>query len=174
MFLNILKKIKAKKFLRKHLVNDRILETDDIRNIAAVACIVNIDEFEDTAALYDFAGDLNISEHQFNIIAYTRTPKKYEDGKIPLFSLEDFNWKLQIREGNVKTFLSKEYDVLINYFTKEKTSLLYLSTLTQSKIRFGFKALDHHYNDVIFKVNTNNADLFRSEMLKYLKVMNKI
>jgi len=174
MFLNILKKVKAKKFLRKHLAKQRILETDEIRSISSVACIVNLDEFENTEMLFALAKDLNIQKDQFNIIGCTRTPKKYEGSQIPLLSLKDFNWKLQIKGGNVKTFLDKEYDVLINYFTKEKHSLLYVSTLTRAGIRFGFKRLNHQYNDVIFKVDTNNADLFKSEMLKYLKIMNKI
>ncbi len=174
MFLNILKKIKAKKFLRKHLAKQRILETDEIRSISSVACIVNLDEFEDAEALFALAEDLNIQKDRFSIIGCTRMPGKYEDSQIPLLSLKDFNWKLQIKGGDVKTFLDKEYDILINYFTKEKHSLLYVSTLTRAGIRFGFKRLNHQYNDVIFKIDTHNAGLFRSELLKYLKVMNKI
>lgn len=174
MFLRILKHTKAKKFLRKYFAQQKKIEIDDIAKISAVACIVNIDEFKNIPALTAIAGDLNIEPAKFTIITYTKTPEKHKDMEYPLFSFKDFNWRLRVKESDTKTFLDNKYDVLINYFTKEKLPLLFLSILTRAGIRVGFKQLDYNYNDIIFKVNTGNPALFRKELLKYLKILNKI
>ena len=174
MFLNILKKFKVRKFLKKQHAQQRKLNPGKTNVLSSMACIVHIDEFEHVEKLSSLAEELNIPGGQFHIMAYTKNPGKYKDIKYPLVSLNDFNWKLRAKRDHTKTFLSKEYDVLINYFTKKQLPLLLLSSLTQAGIRVGFKALDYHYNDIIFEIDPHDDVLFKSELLKYLTILNKI
>ncbi|MEM9686642.1 MAG: hypothetical protein AAF934_06935, partial [Bacteroidota bacterium] len=159
---------------KKQYAQQRTLNTEKTVVLSSVACIVNIDEFENVEALSSFAEALNILSAQFHIMVYTKNPGKYKHIKYPLVSLNDFNWRLRAKGDHTKTFLSKEYDVLINYFTKKQLPLLLLSNLTQAGIRIGFKALDYHYNDIIFEIDIHNDTLFKSELLKYLTILNKI
>ena len=124
MFLNILKKFKVRKFLKKQYAQQRTLNTEKTVVLSSVACIVNIDEFENVEALSSFAEALNILSAQFHIMVYTKNPGKYKHIKYPLVSLNDFNWRLRAKGDHTKTFLSKEYDVLINYFTKKTTTFV--------------------------------------------------
>ncbi|MCB0375200.1 MAG: hypothetical protein KDD04_04715, partial [Sinomicrobium sp.] len=61
-----------------------------------------------------------------------------------------------------------------NYFTREKLPLLFLSASTRAGIRVGFDRLHQDYNDIIFKIHPGNYELFREELLKYLKLLNKL
>lgn len=171
MFFYILKTVRARKFLRAHSREERPPEAEGFHTIAAVACIVNMDEVEDIAPLLSLAETFGLEDRQFTVLAYTKTPRKYEDSALPLFSLKDFTWKLDAKEEIIRSFLTGEYTLLINYFTKEKLPLLYISARIRAKLRVGFEGTDPHYNDLIFKIPVNNPALFKNELIKYVNIL---
>lgn len=170
----MLKHKKVRKFLRKYFTQENTPRVEEVRKISSAACIVNLDEFTEVPALSGFSGALGLAPDDFHIITYTKNPKPHKDLAYPMFSFKDVNWKLQLKESQTKTFLEKEYDILINYFTREELPLVFLSTLTQARIRVGFSALPEKYNDIMLAVPVEKPGLFKEELLKYLTILKKI
>lgn len=174
MFLNVLKKKKATKFLTRHFAQPQPLAIDEVEKINTVACIVNLDEFEDISCFAELVEALGITPNQFCLIGYSEQTKTIRRNVCPLFSFKSLDYKMTVRDTYVSSFLKQEYDLLINYFSTQKIPLLYLSALTNAAIRVGFAPLDIKYNDIIFKLDMEDFSLFKRELINYLKILNKL
>ena len=87
---------------------------------------------------------------------------------------KDLGWNGTIENGFVSEFVDREYDVLINYYTDDKLVLKILTARTNARIKVGFPSVDAKLNDLIFDTPIKNFDVFKTELKKYLKVLNEI
>ena len=67
-------------------------------------------------------------------------------------------------------FISFEYDILINFFKNNKFLTL-LSSKTKANFRVGFDSVDSELNDLIFSQQIIKYADFKSELIKYLKMI---
>ena len=77
----------------------------------------------------------------------------------------------QIENGHVTEFLSREYDVLINYYERETLLLKLLTLSTSARLRVGFSEVDHRLNDLILDTTLEEIEAFKLELKKYLTVL---
>ena len=75
---------------------------------------------------------------------------------------------------DVNEFISKKFDLLINYYDIEKAPLLQVSNLSKASFKVGFSAVDKRINHFMINTTTDNYKVFIDELFKYLKILNKI
>lgn len=176
MFDGIKDKFKYKsglKFLKERL-NKPFDSVKRTKGIKTIACIVDLDQFENANLFYEFVEEFNLRPNAIKIMGYKEYYDKNSPYATPVFSSKDLGWKGEIENSYVLEFLSREYDMLVNYFTEENLLLQILSVKTKARIRVGFNEVDAKYNDLILDTPIKDFITFKQELKKYLKVLNEI
>ncbi|MFH6604194.1 DUF6913 domain-containing protein [Maribacter algicola] len=176
MFKGIKDKLKYKsglKFLKQEL-SKPIGAVDRSHGIKSVGCIVDMDKFEDTDLFYQFQEEYSLRPNAVKIIGYKSYYDKNSPYSTPVFSDKDLGWNGAIENSYALEFLSREYDLLVNYYTGENLLIQLMSIQTKARFRVGFKDVDQHYNDLILNVPINDFKTFKSELKKYLYVLDEI
>lgn len=177
MFLKGLKdKFKYKsglKFLKQELSNPHEV-VERSKGITSVGVIVDMDKFDKTELFYEFVEDFKLRPNAVKVIGYKSYYDKNSPYATPVFSDKDLGWNGDIENSYALEFLSREYDLLVNYYKQENLLLQLMSIKTKARIHVGFPEVDPNFNDLI--VNTAMADFktFKQELKKYLAVLSEI
>jgi hypothetical protein len=107
------------------------------------------------------------------LIFKNKIPKN-EVNKYDVFSYKEINWSGEILDSNAKLFLNTNFDLLINYHDFENAPLVYASYLSEANFKVGFTTKDKIINQFMINTDVNNYQLFIDELVKYLKILNKI
>jgi len=176
MFKGIKDKFKNRsglKFLKEELKKP-FATVSRRRGISSVACLVDLDQFENVNLFYEFVEDFGLRPNAVKIIGYKRFYDKNSPYSTPVFSDKDLGWNGTIENSYVLEFLSREYDMLVNYYTEENLLLQLMSVQTKARVRVGFKEVDAKYNDLILDTSIKDFNTFKQELKKYLKVLNEL
>jgi hypothetical protein len=177
MFLKGLKdKFKYKsglKFLKQELSNPPEA-VDRTKGITSVGVIVDMDKFNKTELFYEFIEDLKLRPNAVKVIGYKSYYDKNSPYATPVFSDKDLGWNGAIENSYALEFLSREYDLLVNYYTQENLLLQLMTVKTKARINVGFPEVDSTYNDLIMETSMNDFETFKQELKKYLGVLNEI
>ncbi len=144
------------------------------KGITSVGCIVDVDNFEKAESFYELIDEYALRPNAIKIIGYKREYDKNSPYAIQIFSDKDLGWKGQIENGYVLEFLGREYDMLINYYEEDNLMMKLLSVKTQARLKVGLGTQDAKVNDLILNTPLKDFKLFKSELKKYLKVLNEI
>lgn len=115
----------------------------------------------------------NISKSGIEMVVFQQKINK-EQNLEDIITPKDFGWFGKTNSEKLKTILTKKYDLLINY---SKVDNLYSNLLLlqcKAGFRTGFKHLDNRFYDLIIDCKSKDLELFNKELLKYLKILNKI
>lgn len=115
-----------------------------------------------------------IKREDIQILLYKDRFKKKEIVNYPSFSHKDLSWKGTLENENVKSFTSKEFDMLISYYDTEKAPLMITTFKSKANFKVGFSTIDKRLNHFMINTNAENYKVFVSELFKYLKILNKI
>jgi hypothetical protein len=172
MFLNTIKNFLFKKNLKKQLNNVK----DESLNcpVTRVGLIVDESHFLETNALKQEIISNGISGNNIKIIVYCDNVKDKELYSEPTFGLKDLNLKGEFTQQAINDFISEEFDLLINYYDKEKPFLLLLTHNSKAKFKIGFSVVDKRLNHLLINVALEDYKSFAHESFRYLKILNKI
>jgi hypothetical protein len=176
MFKGIKDKFKynsAVKFLKQELAKDPP-KIDRESGISSVGCIVDLDSFDDANLFYDFVEDYNLRPNAVKVIGYKSSCDRNSPYSTPVFSDKDLGWNGNIENSYALEFLSREYDLLVNYYTAERLLIQLMNIKARARFRVGFKDVDRVYNDLILDAPLNDFKTFKTELKKYLGVLNEI
>jgi len=176
MFKGIKDKFKHKsglKFLKAELAKPAPV-VERSKGITSIACLVDLDKFDNANLFYEFVEEFSLRPNAVKIIGYKSYYDKNSPYSTPVFSDKDLGWNGDIENSYVLEFLSREYDLLVNYYTEENLLLQLMSVKTKARVRVGFKEVDQSYNDLILDTPINDFKTFKMELKKYLKVFNEI
>ncbi len=161
------------KFLKQELKRPAI-KLDRSKGITSVGCIVDLDQFSDVDLFYEFVDDFSLRPNSVKIIGYKNYYDKNSPYATPMFSDKDLGWKGNIENGYALEFLNREYDLLINYYTKEKLLLQLMTVKAKARINVGFGGVDKNLNDLIINTTLEDFKTFKAELKKYLFILNEI
>ncbi len=161
------------KYLQEEMEKPPVLVKRD-KGITSVGCIVDLDNFVDGEKFYELIDEFSLRPNAIKIIGYKRDYDKNSPYAIQIFSDKDLGWKGDIENGYALEFLGREYDLLINYYEEDNLLMKLLSIRTQARLKVGFGALDPKFNDLILNTPFKDFKLFKSELKKYLTVLNEI
>ncbi len=155
------------------LLNSRKLSFNN-KKIESVGIVLNSKEFSDFEAVRTFCKELGISSPKTKIITFiedTKTGEKLWDTYI---SPKDFGWKGNIKNVDLQTFIATEFDALICFYNILSTELNLITAASQANFKIGISNKNPRLYDFMIEVNSNQFDLFKLELKKYLTILNKI
>jgi|TARA_B110000444_G_scaffold34577_1_gene29974 hypothetical protein len=138
--------------------------------IKTLACIVDPSFPISTDNFIDLSNSLGLKEKDFKIITFQKNRNIFN-----VFSSLNMTPECVSFYGNLDgkdslEFVSFEYDLLINLF-KSNRFLTLLSSKTNAKFRVGFESVDSRLNDLIFSQKIIKYNDFKTEIVKYLKMI---
>ena len=172
MFLNHLKDFTTKKIVKNSLSNAKLVPSSNV--IKSVGIIFDETYFHEREALVAELVNNGIEENNIQILAFRDKIKKSETFDYPVFSHRDISWTATIDKREIKDFVAKDFDLLINYYDTEKAVLLLVSHLSKASFKVGFSSVDKRLNHFMITTTAENYKVFADELFKYLKILNKI
>ena len=177
MFLKGLKdKFKYKsglKYLKEELNSPpEILARE--KGIRSVGVIVDLDSFDHAELFFEFIEEFNLRPNAVKIVGYKSYYDKNSPYATPVFSDKDLGWNGNIENSYALEFLSREYDLLVNYYTQDNLMMQLMTIKTRARMNVGFAEVDSSFNDLILEADPQDFNTFKKELKKYLQVMNEI
>ncbi|AEH02805.1 hypothetical protein [Lacinutrix sp. 5H-3-7-4] len=172
MILKGFKEKSNQNYINKTL-NNRVVNSSDSK-IKSVGVIINIDEMIDYKWFDSLFKTLKIESSNCEIIAFTKEKTIEENNFFNSFNKNSIGWKGNIKNESLKSFLSKEYDILISYYLEASMHLKLLTVKSKANFKVGILHEDERLNDLIIKTPVKAYNTFEKELLKYLTILNKI
>lgn len=160
-------------FLKREL-GKKAKGIDGKKGVTSIGCIVNLDQFDDVQAFYDLALEFSLQPNAVQVIGYKEEYNKNSPYAAPMFTDRDLGWKGEIQNGYAYEFLSKEFDLLINYYTEDKLVLQLMTLHSKARLNVGFGEVDKDLNDLILNTSIKDFTIFKKELKKYLFILNEI
>lgn len=158
------------RYLRQQLQKPRE-SGERSQGIQVVGVLVDLERFDNPERFYELIESFSLRPNAVKIIGYKRSYDKNSPYATPVFSDKDLGWHGQIENSYALEFLSREYDLLINYFADENLMMQLMSIKVKAQMRVGFAGVDPVYNDLILGCDPADFGLFKSELKKYLTVL---
>ncbi len=177
MFLKAFKdKFKHKSALK--FLNEALKKPESVtkrkNGITSIGCIVDLDTYDGANTFYEFQDEFKLRPNAVKIIGYKSFYDNNSPYATPVFSDKDLGWKGNIENSYVLEFLSREYDLLINYYNEQNLLMQLLTVKTKARIKVGFPDIDKNLNDLILGTPIKDFKAFKKELKKYLLVLNEI
>lgn len=161
---------------RKHLNKIVSARQVDVNNskIQSLGVIIHIDEISDFELFRTLTEHLKVHPNKLKVIAYSNKSKDDHLSWDLCFDPKDFGWNGTIKNVELQSFLDKDFDVLISYYTQDLLELKLLTAKSKAKFKIGILQTDDRLNDLIIKTKVLEFNVFKEELIKYLTILNKI
>ncbi|MCB0461084.1 MAG: hypothetical protein R2816_02395 [Flavobacteriaceae bacterium] len=172
MFFKRLKKKSNQKYIN-NILNNRKASVDE-RSIKYVGVIFNHNEFKNYDQIRHVFKEIGINENKVKFITYIDDAKSRPNGWDAYFYPENFGWKGKIDGVDLIDFVNEPFDALISYYQHDNLELNMATTLSKANFKIGITNKDERLYDFIINIQPNQINVFKNELIKYLKVFNKI
>ena len=172
MFFKRLKKKSNQKYIN-NILNNRKTSVDD-RRIKSVGVIFNNDEFKNYDQLRSIFKSIGINENKVKFITFITDEKSRPNSWDAYFYPENFGWKGKIEGADLDEFINEPFDALISYYQSDHLELNLATTMSKANFKIGISSKDERLYDFIINIEPNQINIFKNELIKYLKVFNKI
>ena len=171
----MLKKIQQR-FLRK--LTDKNLNDRDTSNlndaVKTLGFLVDEELFSDFERLYAISEKMGLQRKDVKIFTFMQVKKKTPSLRQNQINNKHFTWKGEIHNQSANEFLEMQSDVLVGYYNSKNNYLDVMMSNSKAKFKVGFSETDKRLFDLIIKEDPLQVDRFGNELIKYLKVLNKI
>lgn len=172
MFLNRFKKKSNQNYINKILKSRKTSVNSN--KIESVGIILNLDEFNEYDNLRLFLKNIGIRENKVKFITFITDEKSAPNSWDSYFNPKNFGWNGKIKNVELQEFINTKFDALISYYKEDRLELNTVTALSKANFKIGISSNDQRLNDFIIDVKPNQINIFKKEIIKYLKVLNKI
>ncbi|MDO6759100.1 hypothetical protein Q4566_02715 [Tamlana sp. 2_MG-2023] len=172
MILKVFKEKSIKKRINK-LLSERVVQSDNMV-AKTLGVLINVDEFDDVTLFEKLANEIDIQSNNLKIIGFSANKKDESQSFVNCYYLEDFKRNGDIKNIELQTFLDTQFDVLMSYYTEDLLELKFLTVRSKAKFKIGVLQTDERLNDLIIKTKLKEFSVFKTEVFKYLRILNKI
>ncbi len=172
MFLKRFKEKSNQKYINS-VLNSRQVVVDD-RKIDAVGIVLNFDEYSNYDELRKLFKNIGLHENKVKFVAFVTDDKLTPSSWDTYFNPKNFGWNGKIDNVDLNEFINTEFDALISFYKEDNLELNLVTALSKANFKIGISNYDDRLHDFIIDVKPTETDIFKEELIKYLKVLNKI
>ena len=165
-----------KKFIHskiEKLIKNKSGKSPVTTKIQNVAILNNPKSGLDIKKLKILEDSLNLDNSRFHIFTVKEKKDNFNQLHGLIADASDLNMFGQIKNQQIKEFLNKKYDLLIDFTGMEKALEKYFSLMISAGFTVGFITDDASY-DLMIRVENNDIPTFIKEMTYYLKLLKMI
>lgn len=142
--------------------------------IRSVGVVLNLKEFGDLNAFRTYIAELGVLPPRTKVITFVEDNKITDKLWDTYFSPKDFGWKGTIKNIDLQTFIDTDFDVLICFYKNHCIELDMITAASKANFKVGISNDHLELFDLVIDVNTNQFELFKTELKKYLTILNKL
>lgn len=169
------KKLKRKSIQKQ---TDKNLNNRDLSQVNAPAKSLGflVDEalFWDFDKLYSFSKFLGFQPKDVKVFSLVEFKKKAPSLRQDQISNKEFSWDGTISNLDAKEFLNRPFDVLVGYYSGSHEFLNLMVSKSKAKFKVGVAGADDRLFDLLIALDINDTEAFKTELKKYLTVLNKL
>ena len=139
------------------LSNRTMVKPESVRT---VACLIDVSILHDVDLYHHLKELFQIQKNRVTTIYYSPKPSKELTLFSPQFNNRHLHWDGTLLHPMKKKVLSKNYDLLFNFFVKDNLVLQSISSQIKAGFRVGYVTVDHRLNDLMLGEENNTADQF--------------
>jgi len=143
------------------------------RGIKTVGIIVDEGADFDFEKLKKLQKKIASGSKNFSILTCKNSPNEFNEFRGVVFLEKDFSWNGKLQSKDVKSFLDNPFDMLIDYTKSSTIYKKYLVAKSKAKFKVGYANIDERLYDLMIAVK-DDISLFNEELIKYLKILNKL
>lgn len=172
MFSKIIKGFFLKKIISSKLSSANVEVS--VSKINTVGIIVDESYFTSIDLLKEEIQRYGVDENNIEILLYKKKlPNKNTKSEL-FFTRSNVKINGDFNKKEVNEFLEKPFDLLINYYEVDRSSLLLATKASKATFKVGFSSVDKRLNHFMINYSVSNYKEFISELFKYLKILNKL
>ena len=171
MFLNGWKHYSLKSKLQKGISRPNTKFNKDQNFGVGILC--DSQGFNEEVKLMHFAERI-FSNSENELFVYSDKKIKTHFSESQVFSNGDFSLSGKIKNESLSAFVEKPFKLLISYYRTENVFLDFVATQSRAIFKTGLATETNLYKDLIIDTDLKDIDLFENELLKYLKILNRI
>ncbi len=172
MFLNYIKEFSLKRLLKNSYQTLKINQS--VTPIKSVGLLIDESYFDKKEDLINELVASGIRKDRINVIIFKDKLNANQVFSYPTFNNKHISWNGKFTENVVLNFVQEKFDLLVNYYDVEKSSLLLITNKSQASFKVGFSSIDKRCNNLMIATNVENYKVFVFELFKYLKILKKI
>ena len=172
MFLKLFKKRSNEKYINNILDNRSVSISSE--KIRSVGVIVNLDEFKNYESLINIFSYLGINENKVKFVTFVSEKDATLNSWDSYFTPSEFGWGGSIHNIDVNEFINTKFDALVSYYNSDCFELNLVTAKSKANFKIGISFHDKRLHDFILNIETKYTDVFKNELEKYLKGLNKI
>jgi hypothetical protein len=172
MILKVFKEKSNQKYINKLLNARQVAVSNNKMNTVGV--ILNLSEFSDFESFRLFFKSLGIQPAKTKIIAFVEDPTDSNDLWDTYFNPKHFGWKGKINNIDLQTFIDTKFDVLISYYKEKHLELNLITASSKANFKVGLTNEDERLFDLMINLKPKEFSIFKTELKKYLTVLNKL
>lgn len=172
MFLKGFRDKSNQKFIKKLLNNKP--PTVVANKLQTVGVLLNFNEFNDFEVFRKLFKELELTSPKCRVGAFIEDEKQISGTWNTYFIPKNIGWKGKIESVDLETFIKADFDVLISYYNQNQVELNLITVLSKAKFKIGLANVDDRFYDLIINVKTDQFNIFKTELKKYLKILNLI
>lgn len=172
MILKAFKEKSNQKFLQRLLSSTNTAVSR--KKIETLGIIIDSAEFSDAELLNGFFCDLGIELPKIKTVIFVQDENINERLWGNYFSKKDFGWGGSIKHAELQMFLNTEFDALVSLYKNDFIELKLATALSKANFKIGLSGVDDQLFDLILDLNVKDFDIFKTELKKYLTILNKI
>ncbi len=142
--------------------------------INSVGILLDYDEYNNYDKLRLIFKDIGIKDNRIKFLALISDEKSQPNHWDSFFYPECFGWKGKFEHVELEEFVNTPFDALICFYNGNKWELNLATALSKANFKIGVSNEEPRLYDLIINIETKHIDVFHTEMLKYLKQLNKI
>ena len=172
MFFNRIKTKSSQRFLTT-VLNSRNKEFNSDK-IQSVGIIFDYNNFQDYDFLKLMFTDLGLNINRLRFIAMIDSDNNQPNSWDAFYSKENFDWLGHCKNDEVNEFVNFPFDLLLSYYKPNSYELNIVTAMSKANFKVGLSAEDKRLHDLILEIKPKDTSTFKTELIKYLKTLNKI
>ncbi len=172
MFYRILKEFFLKKVVSKGLLGYKLEDSED--KIKTIGILVDESESLNREAILKELKSYSLDVETIDVLVFKEKIKAKEVIEEPFYTLKDLSLSGKVNKVEVQKFIDANFDLLINFYEEPKASLNVIAKKSKAKFKVGLSTIDKRINHLIIDSDLENVKVFTSELIKYLRILNKV
>ena len=167
-----LKHRSLRKKIEQNLITRDVSEINS--ELKTLGFLVDEATFQDFEKLYEFSDYFNLQPKDVKVFSFLEVKRKLPSLRHNQLHNKDFDWKGHLHNQNAKEFIDKRFDVLVGYYTTKNDFLDSMVSASNANFKVGFAGADPRLFDLLIDLDLKNIEAFKTELKKYLTVLNKL
>lgn len=145
-----------------------------LSKVNQIAIFVDENTTFDETAFMNLQRIIKLDSSHFKILTFKEKKSSFNEFRGTVVHQNDINWKAKITSISVKEFISKSFDLLIDYTQADNLMKQLLVSKINASLKVGYSDKNNDLYDFMIDANPSKIDLFNYEMVKYLNILKLI